>query len=85
VTRTLLIEDHYIENTRPRLRRVTAADGSFVRKLGQKVRFGQDVSAIACTSIYLDEQEGDVLVALPMCCKTSLTTKPGQERRARKG
>jgi CYTH domain-containing protein len=65
VTRTVRIEDHYIENTRLRLRRVTAGDGSLVRKLGHKVRLGQDASEIACTSLYLDEQEWDLLVTLP--------------------
>ncbi len=65
LTRTLRIEDHYIENTRLRLRRVTAADGSHVCKLGHKVRLGQDASAIACTSMYLDEQEWDLLLMLP--------------------
>ena len=65
VTRTLRIEDHYIENSRLRLRRVTAADGSHVYKLGHKVRLGQDASAIACTSMYLDDQEWDLLLTLP--------------------
>src|SRR5665647_2629401 len=41
VTQTLRIEDYYIEHTRLRLRRVMAADGSFKRKLGHKVRLGQ--------------------------------------------
>ena len=65
VTRTLRIEDHYIENSRLRLRRVTAADGSHVYKLCHKVRLGQDASAIACTSMYLDDQEWDLLLTLP--------------------
>ena len=65
VTQTLGIEDYYIEHTRLRLRLVTAADGSFTRKLGHKVRLGHGASAIACTSMYLDEQEWDVLVTLP--------------------
>jgi CYTH domain-containing protein len=65
VTHTLRIEDHYIEHTRLRLRRVMAADGSFTRKLGHKVRLGQGASAIACTSMYLDEQEWNLLLTLP--------------------
>ena len=65
VTRTLRIEDHYIENSRLRLRRVTAADGGTVYKLGHKVRLGQDASAIACTSMYLDDREWDLLLRLP--------------------
>jgi CYTH domain-containing protein len=65
VTQTLRIEDYYIGHTRLRLRRVMAADGSLTRKLGHKVRLGQGASAIACTSLYLDEQEWDVLLTLP--------------------
>jgi CYTH domain-containing protein len=65
VTQTLRIEDYYIEHTRLRLRRVMAADGSFTRKLGHKVRLGQGASTIACTSMYLDEEEWNVLLTLP--------------------
>lgn len=36
-----------------------------MRKLGHKVRLGQDGSAIACTSLYLDEREWDLLLTLP--------------------
>jgi hypothetical protein len=57
VTQTLRIEDYYIEHTRLRLRQVTAADGSFTRKFGHKVRLGQDASAIACTSTTKPGQE----------------------------
>lgn len=65
VTHTLDIEDYYIEHTRLRLRRVMAADASFTRKLGHKVRLGRGASAIACTSMYLDEEEWNVLLTLP--------------------
>ena len=65
VTQTLRIEDYYIEHTRLRLRQVIAADGSFTRKLGHKVRLGQGASTIACTSMYLDEEEWNVLLRLP--------------------
>ena len=65
MTQTLRIEGYYIEHTRLRLRRVMAADGSFTRKLAHKVRLGQGASAIACTSMYLDEQEWNVLLTLP--------------------
>jgi CYTH domain-containing protein len=57
VTQTLRIEDYYIEHTLLRLRQVMAPDGSFTRKLGHKVRLGQGASAIAYTSMYLDEEE----------------------------
>ena len=65
VTQTLDIEDYYIEHTQLRLRRVMAADGSLTRKLGHKVRLGQGASAIACTSMYLDDEEWNVLLTLP--------------------
>lgn len=65
VTRTLCIEDHYIENTRLRLRCITAVDGGVVHKLGHKVRLGEDASAIACTSLYLDDKEWELLLMLP--------------------
>lgn len=61
----LLIEDRYLLGTRLRLRQVTAADGTVVRKLGHKVRLGDGPGAIACTSLYLDQAEWDRLVGLP--------------------
>jgi hypothetical protein len=36
-----------------------------VPKLGQKVRLGDGPSAIACTSIYLDDDEWSLLSPLP--------------------
>lgn len=65
VTHTARIEDYYIEHTRLRLRRVTAADGSRTLKLAHKVRLGQGASEIASTSLYLDDKEWDVLLTLP--------------------
>jgi CYTH domain-containing protein len=65
VTRTLWIDDHYLQGTRLRLREITAADGSVERKLGHKVRLGEDASEIACTSVYLDEDEWELLRRLP--------------------
>lgn len=65
VTRVTRIEDHYLENSRLRLRQVTAAEGTVVRKLGQKVRLGAGPDAIACTSLYLDDAEWELLLSLP--------------------
>ncbi|MGV8910060.1 MAG: hypothetical protein ACOH1Y_13850 [Propionicimonas sp.] len=65
VTRTISIEDHYILGTRLRLRQASAADGTRERKLGHKVRLGEGSSAIACTSLYLDDAEWDLLRSLP--------------------
>ena len=60
------IEDQYVRGTRLRLRHVTSADGSVVRKLGHKVRLGDGGPAEgACTSLYLDDAEWDLLAALP--------------------
>ena len=65
VTETREIVDRYVDGTRLRLREVRAADGSMVRKLGHKVRLGEGPAAVACTSLYLDDEEWAVLVALP--------------------
>lgn len=78
VTRTFRIEDYYIEHTRLRLRRTIASDGSVELKLGHKVRLTQGPSAIACTSMYLDDQEWDVLLTLPH--RTLLKTRHIIER-----
>ena len=63
--RTLSIRDRYVEGTRLRLRETTEADGTVVRKLGHKVRLGEGVGEIAHTSLYLDDDEWNLLVALP--------------------
>ena len=36
-----------------------------MRKLGHKVRLGEGPAEVACTNFYLDDQEWDLLVALP--------------------
>lgn len=61
VIRTVGIDDYYLQGTRLRLRQVTAVDGTVERKLGQKVRLSGDATEIACTSMYLDENEWEVL------------------------
>lgn len=59
------IVDHYIENTRLRLRKVTG-EGPPVYKLGQKVRPKEDdPSVVMLTNIYLSTQEYERLLTLP--------------------
>jgi CYTH domain-containing protein len=58
------IRDRYVVGSRLRLREVTAADGTTVRKLNHKVRLTPDASEVANTSIYLDDAEWRLLVAL---------------------
>jgi len=58
------IRDRYIIGTRLRLREV-AQDGSVTRKLGHKVRLTDGPAEVACTSIYLDDEEWALLSALP--------------------
>ncbi len=64
-THAVAIEDHYLLGTRLRLREMIASDGTIVRKLGHKVRLGDDPSTIACTSLYLDDAEWELLRELP--------------------
>jgi CYTH domain-containing protein len=59
------IVDRYLDGSRLRLREVTAADGSVSRKIGQKVRLTEGPGEIACTSIYLDDAEWELLHVLP--------------------
>ena len=59
------IVDRYVTGTRLRLREVVTEDGVVTRKLGHKVRLGAGPHEIACTSLYLDDDEWDVLCALP--------------------
>lgn len=59
------IVDHYLDGTRLRLREVTDADGAVTRKLGHKVRLTSGPTEIACTSVYLDDREWELLRALP--------------------
>jgi CYTH domain-containing protein len=65
VTRTMVIEDHYLLRTRLRLRQTTAEDGTRERKLGHKVRLDQGAAVIAHTSLYLDDDEWELLRSLP--------------------
>lgn len=58
------IHDRYIVGTRLRLRQTTC-DGVTVRKLGQKIRVGEDARRIAHTTMYLDDAEWATLSALP--------------------
>jgi CYTH domain-containing protein len=60
-----LIVDRYVTGTRLRLREVRRGDGTVVRKLGQKVRLGDGPAEIACTSLYLDDEEWALLSTLP--------------------
>jgi len=59
------IVDRYVTGTRLRLREVVTEDGIVTRKLGHKVRLGEGPHEIACTSLYLDDDEWDVLCQLP--------------------
>jgi CYTH domain-containing protein len=59
------ITDRYITGTRLRLREVVTEDGVVTRKLGHKVRLSGGPSEIACTSLYLDDEEWDTLRQLP--------------------
>jgi CYTH domain-containing protein len=63
--RQVRIVDRYLHGTRLRLREVTETDGTVVRKLGHKIRLGDDAREVACTSLYLDDAEWAALSALP--------------------
>jgi len=60
-----LITDRYVTGTRLRLREVVTEDGIVTRKLGHKVRLSEGPHEIACTSLYLDDDEWEVLGQLP--------------------
>jgi len=65
-SRVMRIEDRYIDGTRLRLRTVLEPGKNVVRKLGQKVRFTPgSPSALAHTTMYLDEAEHTLLANLP--------------------
>ncbi len=55
------IVDHYLNGSRLRLREVIDADGVVTRKLGHKVRLTPGPQEVACTSIYLDDGEWELL------------------------
>ena len=59
------IVDHYLNGSRLRLREIVDANGLVTRKLGHKVRLTPGPQEIACTSIYLDDPEWDLLRQLP--------------------
>ena len=61
----LAIVDRYVAGSRLRLRETLARDGTRTRKLGHKVRLGEGPEEIACTSLYLDEAEWELLAGLP--------------------
>ncbi len=50
VSSTKDIVDRYVTGTRLRLREVREADGTVVRKLGQKVRLSDGPAEVACTN-----------------------------------
>lgn len=64
--RNLLIQDRYFDESTLRLRRIEEEGKSTVFKLGQKIRVGEDRPLkIAHTTMYLSENEFDLLAALP--------------------
>jgi CYTH domain-containing protein len=65
VTSTKQILDRYVTGTRLRLREVREGDGAVIRKLGHKVRLTEGPAEVACTNIYLDDEEWALLTALP--------------------
>ena len=65
VTSTKDITDHYVTGTRLRLREVREHDGTVTRKLGHKVRLTPGPGEVACTTIYLNDDEWALLSALP--------------------
>jgi len=62
---TKQIVDRYVTGTRLRLREVREEDGTVIRKLGHKVRLSEGPTEVACTNVYLNDQEWAVLGALP--------------------
>jgi CYTH domain-containing protein len=72
--RTVHVVDRYLHGTRLRLREVSEPDGTVIRKLGQKVRLGDDAREVAHTSMYLDEAEWAMLSALPADVVTKTRT-----------
>lgn len=65
VVATKAIVDHYVTGTRLRLREVREDDGILVRKLSHKVRLGEGARRVACTNLYLNDEEWAALAALP--------------------
>lgn len=65
LTNPRTIADRYITGTRLRLREVREEDGAVTRKLCQKVRLTDGPAEVACTNLYLDDQEWETLIGLP--------------------
>lgn len=65
ITSTKQIVDRYVLGTRLRLRDVRDEGGTVVRKLSHKVRLGDGPAEVACTNLYLNEEEWSALSALP--------------------
>ncbi len=65
VVSTEEIVDWYVVGTRLRLREMRGPDGIVVRKLSHKLRLSDGPAEVACTNIYLDDQEWEVLRGLP--------------------
>ena len=65
VTSTRDILDRYVTGTRLRLREVREGDGTVIRKLGHKVRLNEGPAEVACTNLYLNDEEWALLAALP--------------------
>ena len=65
VTSTFEIVDRYITGTRLRLRELRDEDGRLTRKLGHKVRLTDGPAEVACTNMYLNELEWELLSSLP--------------------
>lgn len=65
VNSTKEILDRYVLGTRLRLREVREPDGTVIRKLGPKVRLTEGPSEVACTNLYLNDEEWAVLTTLP--------------------
>ena len=65
VSTTKEIIDRYVTGTRLRLREVREGDGTVVRKLGHKVRISEGPAEVACTNLYLNDEEWTLLSALP--------------------
>lgn len=59
------IVDRYITGSRLRMREVREADGTVVRKLGQKIRLSAWPVEVACTNYCLDDAEWAILSAIP--------------------
>lgn len=65
VVQRVRISDRYVEHSRLRLREARYDDGTVVHKLGQKVRLTDGPAEVACTTLYLDDAEWQLLRSLP--------------------